>query len=191
MLLAPSPTIHLCQAVYTGSSQRIRCKEGYTTDIPIRAGIKQGCPLSPLLFNLALEALLPILNTCSTGYTLESGTTVKQLVFADDLCLVATTKSDIEGQLALVKEFCDWSGLSLNIRKCGCLSAINSSSRGRYVEPFSPAFGDSTIPAQTLTSTWDYKWEGQDRAPLQTRCGARSRVWWTPSWSQGSQIGRR
>ena len=35
-----------------------------------------------------------------------------------------------------------WSGLKLNVQKCGCLSVINNSSRYQYVEEFSPSYGD-------------------------------------------------
>ena len=155
-LQVPEHFIDLCQEIYTGSTQRVRCKEGYTDDIPVSVGIKQGCPLSPLLFNLALEALLPALNARSTGYTLENGSTVKQLVFADDISLVTPSKAELEGMLLIVHQFCEWSGLSLNVRKCGCLSIINSSARGRYVEPFSPCFGDQCIPALRWEDTYRY-----------------------------------
>ena len=123
-----SGSSQLCQAIYSGSSQRVRCSEGFTDDIPVNVGIKQGCPLSPLLFNLTLEALLPALNRVTSGYNMENGSRLKQLAYADDLCVVATSKEEITSLLAVIEEFCAWSGLSLNVRKCGCLSLINSMS---------------------------------------------------------------
>lgn len=44
--------VAICKEIYTGSSQKIHCKEGFMNGIPVMQGIKQGCPLSPLLFNL-------------------------------------------------------------------------------------------------------------------------------------------
>ena len=123
-----SGSSQLCQAIYSGSSQRVRCSEGFTDDIPVNVGIKQGCPLSPLLFNLTLEALLPALNRVTSGYNMENGSRLKQLAYADDLCVVATSKEEITSLLAVIEEFCAWSGLSLNVGKCGCLSLINSMS---------------------------------------------------------------
>ena len=119
-LQVPTPFIQLCQAIYSGSSQRVRCSEGFTDDIPVNVSIKQGCLLSPLLFNLTLKALLPALNRATSGYNMENSSRLKQLAYADDLCVVATTKEEITSL-----EFCAWSGLSLNVGKCGCLSLIN------------------------------------------------------------------
>ena len=146
----------LCQEIYSGSSQRVRCEAGWTDDIPITVGIKQGCPLSPLLFNLALEGLLRELARRGTGYRFENGSCVGQLAYADDLCLVAETKEELEEWMEVVTEFTGWSHLSLNVGKCGCLSMINRGSRGRYVEPFSPLYGSEPIPALKWEDTYKY-----------------------------------
>ena len=76
-LQVPTPFIDLCKSIYAGSSQRVRCGEGFTDDIPVNVGIKQGCPLSPFLFNLALEALLPALDRATSGYSMETLSVIK------------------------------------------------------------------------------------------------------------------
>lgn len=58
-LNVPSHFVAICKEIYTDSSQKTRCKKGITNDIPIMQGIKQGCPLSSLLFNLVLKEVLP------------------------------------------------------------------------------------------------------------------------------------
>ena len=82
-----------------------------------------------------------------------SGSRLKQLAYADDLCAVATSKDGISAILSIVEEFCAWLGLSHNVGKCGCLSLINSSSRG---EPFSPEFLGQPIPALKWEDTYCY-----------------------------------
>ena len=47
----PPKFLRLCKEIYSGTFQHIRCsRDEFTSDIPLRVGIKQGCPLSPLLF---------------------------------------------------------------------------------------------------------------------------------------------
>ncbi len=155
-LQIPSPFTALCREIYNDSHQQVLCEEGITPAIPLRTGIKQGCPLSPLLFNLALEALLPALNSTGSGYTLDNGTTIRQLAYADDVCLFGSSQEDISRMLSIVHEFGVWSGLKLNVQKCGCLSVINNSSRGRYVEAFSPSYGDQAIPSLKWEESYRY-----------------------------------
>ena len=78
-LNVPSHFVAICKEIYVNSSQRIRCKEGFTSDIPVMQGIKQGCPLSPLLFNLVLEGVLPELEKEEGGYSFQNGSCVKVL----------------------------------------------------------------------------------------------------------------
>ncbi len=144
-LQIPSPFIALCREIYNGK----------IPVIPLRTGIKQGCPLSPLLFNLALEALLPALNNTGSGYTLDNGTTIRQLAYADDVCLFGSSQEDVSRMLSIVHTFGVWSGLKLNVQKFGCLSVINNSSRGRYAE-FSPSYGDQAIPSLKWEDTYRY-----------------------------------
>ncbi|KAL7831582.1 hypothetical protein AOLI_G00291300 [Acnodon oligacanthus] len=59
---------------------------GTTPEIPIQVGVKQGDPMFPLLFNLALDPLIQTLNELGKGYHL-SGRMLVTLVFADDLAL--------------------------------------------------------------------------------------------------------
>jgi hypothetical protein len=44
--------ISLIRDIYTDSTMVIRTKKDEETDpIPVHAGVKQGCPVSPILFN--------------------------------------------------------------------------------------------------------------------------------------------
>ena len=52
-----------------------------------RRGVKQGCPLSPILFDLALEQMVSGLEQGEdVGYTITGKERVAVLAYADDLC---------------------------------------------------------------------------------------------------------
>ncbi|GFQ96464.1 retrovirus-related Pol polyprotein from type-1 retrotransposable element R2 [Trichonephila clavata] len=49
---------HLVQNIYTNAETRVLTEEGPTAPIPLMCGVKQGCPLSGILFNLAIDVVL-------------------------------------------------------------------------------------------------------------------------------------
>ena len=151
----PQHFLDICKDIYTGSTQQIRTESGYTNSIPVRRGIKQGCPLSPLLFNLVLEGVLPQLEQAE-GYRFDNHSSVGTLAYADDIALLGATRATIQSKLDTLLTFFQWAGLTLNPSKCGALSLINSASR-KYVEPFSPRINESTrIPALKWQDTYKY-----------------------------------
>ena len=76
--------------------------------IPIRRGVKQGCPLSPLLFVLAFEALLR---------TIRKDTSVTQRAYADDLAISTDSFADLLRAMGRAKAFRRVSGLEINVTK--------------------------------------------------------------------------
>jgi hypothetical protein len=59
----PEWTQKIVADMYLGASSVIEVRGGRSSKIPWKRGVKQGCPLSPLLFNLCLEPLLQTVGT--------------------------------------------------------------------------------------------------------------------------------
>ena len=80
-------------------------------------GVKQGDPLSPLLFGLFIEVLhemLVDLNRDCGVKVLEK--CIISLLYADDATLVASTPQELQRMLQTVECFCDTCGMKVNIK---------------------------------------------------------------------------
>ncbi|NXA71234.1 PO21 protein, partial [Mohoua ochrocephala] len=80
--------VSLVSNMYENISTYITTKETQTDHIQLRVGVKQGDPMSPLLFNLAMDPLLCKLEESGKGYH-RGSSSVTAMAFADDLVLLS------------------------------------------------------------------------------------------------------
>ena len=72
---------------------------------PLRSGTRQGCPLLPLLFNIALEVLASAIREEKDIKGIHVGKEVKLSLFADDMILYTENPTDsIRKLLELISE---------------------------------------------------------------------------------------
>ena len=77
--------------------------------MPQEWGVKQGCPISPLVFNLAIEGLIHMIEASSSrGYSFSDVLEVKSLAYANDLAIASSSSEDIKAMLARLEEFTSW-----------------------------------------------------------------------------------
>ena len=88
-----------------------------TDFFPQSRGVKQGCSLSPTLFNIYIDQLAKSLEQSDIpGLTL-SDTQIKCLLFADDLILLAPSKEALQQQMDHLQSFCQTWALTVNLEK--------------------------------------------------------------------------
>lgn len=119
----PESFTSLMDNIYTDSFTAVRLPDGMTPAIPNKRGLKQGCPLSPILFNFCLEPLLRSLHHIRHSASISmGGEEVNNLAFADDLKGFASTMMGIKLINSEVEKFLSWTLMKANTDKCAYLS---------------------------------------------------------------------
>ncbi len=87
--------------------------EGLSARFSCGIGVKQGCPLSPLLFGLYLDGLEKHLDAFDGDSPLQlANIVVKLLLYADDLALMLETPQGLQKQICLSSVLNDnWSSM--------------------------------------------------------------------------------
>ena len=81
-------------------------------------GFRQGCILSPLLFNLFLnELLLSLNNDITNPIILPSGEKINILFYADDLLFISRSKVGLQSCLDHLQSFCSTWHKEVNLKK--------------------------------------------------------------------------
>lgn len=92
-------------------------------DIRITRGVRQGCPLSPILFDIFINDVLECVR--DLGIRVPSlGRRIPGLLFADDIVLLAESAVELQGQLDLVARWAKVNGMTFGTNKCGVM-AVN------------------------------------------------------------------
>ena len=109
--------VYLPQASVCTNTQR-------SEPFPLFRGTRQGCPLSPLLFALAIEPLsIALKSDCRIKGIVRQGLEHRVSLYADDLLLyVSDPLTSIPHALSLLSSFGVFSGYKLNISKSEFLS---------------------------------------------------------------------
>lgn len=121
---APPPLIRYLYNIYRTSSTYLTVGS-FQSEIRPTRGVRQGDPLSPLLFNTVIDYVLDSLPS-HIGYDLPSvegaPNKINVLAFADDLVLCATTPAGLQKLLDIASEKLRELGLEINANKCTTLS---------------------------------------------------------------------
>ena len=108
----------LLRNLYAGQEAKVRTGLGKTDWFQIGKGVRQGCILSPCLFNLYVEYIMRNagLDEAQAGMKSVRRNT-NNLRYADDTTLIAESEEELKSFLMKVKEESEKVGLKLNIRK--------------------------------------------------------------------------
>ena len=79
--------LNIIKAIYDKPTANIILNGEKLKSFPLKSGTRQGCPLSPLLFNTVLEVLATAIRKEKEIQGIQIGKEVKLTLFADDMIL--------------------------------------------------------------------------------------------------------
>jgi len=111
--------LNMIKATYDKPTANIILNGKNLKEFLLRSGTRQGCPLSPLLFNIVLEVLATVIREVEEikGIQTEKDE-VKLSLFADDMVLYLDNPKDSTRKLLeLIHEFGKVAGYKINTQK--------------------------------------------------------------------------
>ena len=110
-------TYDIIKSIYNKNTFGIKIGNKRTEFFKQGRGVRQGCSLSPTLFNIYINELAVMsAQSASPGLTLHD-TEVKFLLCADDLVLLSPTEQGLQQSLSLIERYCQRWALTVNLEK--------------------------------------------------------------------------
>lgn len=184
----PSKLVHLIRSFY----DNFRCSVGHSdTFFEVKTGVRQGCVMSAVLFNLAIDWVMRrTTEDTPRGIRWSLFSTLEDLDFADDLALLSHTHQHIQEKTSRLQTFGQQVGLRISTKKTEAMT-LN-------VNTPAPVKANGTDLQQTNQFTYlgsIIKLEGGTKEDIHCRLGkARSvfremnNVWRSTQYSTNTKL---
>ncbi len=110
-------TFDLISTMYKNNTCAVKIGNKRTEFFSQRRGVRQGCPLSPTLFNIYINELAKELNNSTAPGPTLTESEIKCLLFADDLVILSKTKEGLQQLLDIIETFSQTWALKINLTK--------------------------------------------------------------------------
>ena len=138
--------------IYRKTQCAVKIGDKLTQFFPCKQGVRQGDPLSPILFNIFINNIFNKLREANCDpVTLDGENMINALAYADDIVLLSTTKEGLQKAIDTVQEYCTNWKLKINSSKTKTMIF----SRGNQKIKTSFKLG-----GETLENTKEYKYLG-------------------------------
>ena len=127
--------LNIIKAIYDKPTANIILNGEKLKAFPLKPGARQGCPLSPLLFNTVLEVLATAVREEKEIKGIQIGKEVKLSLFADDTILyIENPKDTTRKLLELINKYSKVAGYKINTQKSHALLYTNNEKTEREIK---------------------------------------------------------
>ena len=149
--------LEVLMSMYSNDKSAVKIENKITETFPCHIGVKQGCMLSPTLFNIYLSDLPEMLNIASTTEVMLRERPTNCLLYADDLVIFARSPEGLQRILNKLESFCEKVDLTVNLDKTKVMIFNNS---GKSLNNYSFKYGTNK-----LENTKSYRYLGLTLCP--------------------------
>ena len=122
----PEKVMHLLQNMYNNSSSCVRVGNVTSDEFSIKTGVRQGCVISPLLFNTVVDAIMRKVFNDKGGIQYGAEGFITDLMFADDSAIFAESDAEATNILHDIAIVAEPYGLKINSDKTKVLTSDGS-----------------------------------------------------------------
>ena len=113
--------LEIIKTLYHEDSASVKIGKKYSPSFKTNIGVRQGCVLSPLLFNIFLADLQPALDECKDHVKVDKDKELSCLLWADDILMFAKSEQGLQDKLNKLEEYCEINKLTVNTDKTQCM----------------------------------------------------------------------
>uniref|UniRef100_A0A672ZCC9 Reverse transcriptase domain-containing protein n=1 Tax=Sphaeramia orbicularis TaxID=375764 RepID=A0A672ZCC9_9TELE len=108
----------IIKSTYRKCYSQIQIVDGPSNKIYLKVDVKQGDPMSLMLFSLARDPLIHKLDEVGKGFDLDNGTSILAIAYTDNLVLLSDSWEGMDLNLKIMDKFASLIGLAVNPAKC-------------------------------------------------------------------------